>query len=388
MNRSFFFLSFFSFFFMTCSQAKNGDKELALGAERTTSYISGLEGKNVGLLVNHTTMIGDTHLLDFLLKKNIYIKKIFAPEHGFRGKADAGEKIEDNVDAKTGIPVVSLYGKNKKPNSSMLKGLDIVIFDIQDVGTRFYTYISSMHFMMEACAENNVKMIVFDRPNPNGHYIDGPILKPEFSSFVGMHPIPVVHGLTVAELAQMINGEGWLEGGVKCDLEVVTMENYSHEDTYSLPVKPSPNLPNDKSINLYPSLCFFEGTQMSIGRGTQFPFQVIGYPDQIFGTFSFTPESIVGMAKYPKYEDEICYGVDLRNSKRLDRLDLGFVIDNYNLWQKEESFFTYYFNTLAGTDQLKKQIESGMSELEIRASWQDELKKYKQLRKKYLLYQD
>lgn len=388
MNRSFFLLSFLSFFFMTCGKANNQDEKLVLGAERTTAYISGIEGKNVGLLINHTSMIGDTHLVDFLLQKNINIKKIFAPEHGFRGKADAGEKIEDNVDVKTGIQVASLYGKNKKPTPEMLEGLDVVIFDIQDVGTRFYTYISSMHYMMEACAENNVKMIVFDRPNPNGHYIDGPILKPEFKSFVGMHPIPVVHGLTVGELAQMINGEGWLEGGLKCDLEVVTMEHYSHSDSYSLPVKPSPNLPNDKAINLYPSLCFFEGTKMSIGRGTQFPFQVIGYPDEKFGKFSFTPESIVGMSKYPKYKGEICYGVDLRNSKRLDLLDLAYVIDNYKLWKKEESFFTNYFNTLAGTDQLKKQIESGMSEKEIKKTWQEVLDKYRILRKKYLLYQD
>ncbi len=388
MNRSFFLLSFLSFFFMTCGKAKNADEKLALGAERTTAYISGIEGKNVGLLINHTSMIGDTHLVDFLLQKKINIKKIFAPEHGFRGQADAGEKIEDNVDAKTGIQVASLYGKNKKPTSSILKGLDVVIFDIQDVGTRFYTYISSMHYMMEACAENNVKMIVFDRPNPNGHYIDGPILKPEFKSFVGMHPIPVVHGLTVGELAQMINGEGWLAGGLKCDLEVVTMEHYSHSDSYSLPVKPSPNLPNDKSIDLYPSLCFFEGTKMSIGRGTQFPFQVIGYPDEKFGKFSFTPESIVGMAKYPKYEGKKCYGVDLRTSKRLNRLDLSYVIDAYKLWKEKESFFTNYFNTLAGTDQLKKQIESGMSEKEIKETWQEGLDKYRILRKKYLLYQD
>jgi uncharacterized protein YbbC (DUF1343 family) len=388
MNRSFFLLSFFSFFFMTCGQAKNDDNKLALGAERTSAYISGLQGKNVGLLINHTSMIGETHLVDFLIQKDIIIKKIFAPEHGFRGKADAGEKIEDNIDSKTGIPVVSLYGKSKKPTSLTLKDLDVVIFDIQDVGTRFYTYISSMHYMMEACAENKIKMIVLDRPNPNGHYIDGPVLEPAFSSFVGMHPIPVVHGLTVGELAHMINGEGWLEGSLTCDLEVVSMENYTHSDVYALPVKPSPNLPNDQSINLYPSLCFFEGTKMSIGRGTQFPFQVIGYPDQTYGKFSFTPESIVGMAKYPKYENEKCYGVDLRNSKILDQLELGYIIDHYRLWKKEEPFFTKYFNTLAGTDELRKQIESGMTEEEIKSSWQIDLNNYKTLRIKYLLYQD
>lgn len=388
MNRSFFLLSFFSFFFMTCCKANNEDEKLVLGAERTAAYISGLEDKNVGLLINHTSVIGDTHLVDFMLKKNIRIQKIFAPEHGFRGKADAGEKIEDNIDSKTGIPVVSLYGKNKKPTSKTLEDLDVIIFDIQDVGTRFYTYISSMHYMMEACAENNVKLIIFDRPNPNGHYVDGPILKPEFKSFVGMHPIPVVHGLTVGELAQMINEEEWLENGLKCELEVVVMENYAHSDVYSLPIKPSPNLPNDKAINLYPSLCFFEGTKMSIGRGTQFPFQVIGYPDQKFGNFSFIPESIEGMSKYPKFEGKRCYGVDLRNTSRHDRLDLSYIINYYKMSKKEEPFFTKYFNTLAGTDQLQKQIEGGMSEGMIKESWQKDLYEYKILRKKYLLYQD
>ena len=388
MIRNFFLLSFLSFFFIAGCTAKNDEKDLTIGAARTEIYLPKIKGKKVGLLINHTSMVGEIHLIDFLLQKGISIEKIFAPEHGFRGKADAGEKIDNEIDPKTGIPVVSIYGKNRKPTSEMLAGLDLVIFDIQDVGTRFYTYISSMHYMMEACAENKVKMMVFDRPNPNGHYIDGPIRESEFKSFVGMHPIPVVHGLTVGELARMINGEGWLEGSLTCDLEVVSMENYAHADRYPLPVKPSPNLPNDQSVNLYPSLCFFEGTKMSIGRGTHFPFQVIGYPNEKFGKFSFTPESIDGMAKHPRLEGEKCFGVDLRNVNRPDKLDLNYVIKFYKLWEGEEPFFTKYFNTLAGTAKLRKQIENGMTEMEIRASWQEDLEKYKLLRKKYLLYQD
>jgi len=267
-----------------------------------------------------------------------------------------------------------------------MKGLDLVVFDIQDVGVRFYTYISSMHYMMEACAENKVKMMVFDRPNPNGHYIDGPIREPEFRSFVGMHPIPIVHGLTVGELAKMINGEKWLEGGMKCDLEVIPMLNYTHAQKYSLPVKPSPNLPNDQSIGLYPSLCFFEGTKMSIGRGTLFPFQVIGYPDQKYGEFSFTPESIDGMAKHPRLEGEQCFGIDLRNVELPNQLELSYVIDFYHKWEGEESFFTNYFNTLAGTGKLRKQIEEGMSSDQIRKSWQTDLDNYIKMRSGYLLY--
>jgi len=386
MIRNFFYASFLSFFFILGCDGKTNQPELGIGAARIDKYLSKIEGKKVGLLVNHTSMVEEVHLVDFLLEKGISIVKIFAPEHGFRGVADAGEEIKDNVDSKTGIQVSSIYGNNKKPTPEMMDDLDVVIFDIQDVGTRFYTYISSMHYMMEACAESGVKMMVFDRPNPNGHYIDGPIRKPEFKSFVGMHPIPVVHGLTVGELAKMINGEGWLDGGLKCDLEVVTMENYKHSDKYSLPVKPSPNLPNDQSITLYPSICFFEGTQMSLGRGTQFPFQVIGYPDEKFGEFSFTPEPIDGMDKHPKLEGQKCYGMDLRNISPPNKVDLSYVIKFYNLWGREDSFFISYFNTLAGTDELRRQIESGMSEDEIRATWQAELATYTQQRAKYLIY--
>ncbi len=365
--------------------AQPNEENLLLGAEQTESYLPQLKDQKIGLLINHTSMVGELHLVDFLLQNEVSVKKIFAPEHGFRGKADAGELVKDNLDSGTGIPVISIYGKNKKPTAEMLSGLDVVIFDIQDVGTRFYTYISSMHYMMEACAKYKVKMIVFDRPNPND-YVDGPILDLKYQSFVGMHPIPVVHGLTVGELAKMINGEGWLEGGVKCDLEVITMKNYTHGDRYDLPIKPSPNLPNMQSIKLYPSLCFFEGTKMSIGRGTLFPFQVIGYSEEQFGSFTFTPESTEGMAKYPKLEGKLCYGIDLREADVSDKLDLSFVISFYKKWKSDDAFFTKYFDTLAGTDVLKKQIESGMTEEEIRKSWQQGLDDYKSLRKSYLLY--
>lgn len=386
MIRNFFLLSILSISMISACDAPASEKSLRLGAEQFEKYLPLMEGKSVGLLINHTSMVGGVHLVDYLLGKEVNVKKIFAPEHGFRGVADAGEEIKDNVDEKTGIPVASLYGKTKKPTAEMMQDLDVVVFDIQDVGVRFYTYISTMHYMMEACVENGVKMVVFDRPNPNGHVIDGPILDPQYRSFVGMHPIPVAHGLTVGELAKMINGEKWLEGGKKCDLTVITMENYSHSLAYSLPIKPSPNLPNDQAVRLYPSLCFFEGTQMSVGRGTQFPFQVVGYPDQRFGSFSFTPESIEGMAKHPKLEGRQCFGIDLREASTPDHLDIQHIIDLYSKWDKDEAFFTSYFNTLAGTDQLKSQIMDGLSAEEIRASWANGLADYKKLREKYRMY--
>jgi uncharacterized protein YbbC (DUF1343 family) len=387
MIRCLFIISFFSFLLTATCKSRENEAQLVLGAGRTDLYLPKLKNKDIGLLVNHTSMVDSTHLVDFLKGRGVQIKKIFAPEHGFRGQADAGELIDDNIDQRTGIPVISLYGNNKKPDPEHLSDLDVVIFDIQDVGTRFYTYISSMHYMMEACAENNVKMMVFDRPNPNGNLVDGPILDMTYQSFVGMHPIPVLHGLTVGELAGMINEEGWLDGSIQCDLQVIPMKNYVHQMEYSLPIKPSPNLPNDQSVMLYPSLCFFEGTKMSIGRGTYFPFQVIGYPDVAFGDFTFTPTSIDGMAKSPKHQNKVCYGVDLRNQPVLDKLDIGFVIDFYRKWNKEEPFFTKYFDTLAGTDQLRKQIEAGMSAEEIHQSWKSSLDEYKKLRDKYLLYQ-
>lgn len=292
---------------LTCScTAKEPVKEVfTLGCERSDYYLPSLKGKKVGLVVNHTSLVKGVHLVDTLLSCGVSINAIFAPEHGFRGKADAGAYVVDSLDATTGIQIYSLYGKNKKPSLAQLKGLDVVIFDIQDVGVRFYTYISTMHYMMESCAENKVKMMVFDRPNPNGAYIDGPVLEKGFTSFVGMHPIPILHGLTVGELALMINGQKWLKEGVSCDLTVVPMLGYVHTMPYSLPVKPSPNLPNDLSIRLYPSLCLFEGTDVSVGRGTEYPFQVIGYPDARYGQFTFTPKSIQGMASQPLHQNKL-----------------------------------------------------------------------------------
>jgi uncharacterized protein YbbC (DUF1343 family) len=388
MIRSLFLLSFLSFFLFGSCQHQHDDQSMLLGANRTDLYFSEIEGRSIGLLVNHTSIVDDMHLVDFLLSKGMDIHTIFAPEHGFRGTADAGEHVKDGEDKKTGIPIVSLYGNNKKPTPGQLEGIDAVIFDIQDVGVRFYTYISTMHLMMEACAATGTKMIILDRPNPNGHLVDGPVLQKEFSSFVGMHAIPVLHGLTVGELAKMINEEGWLQDTATCDLMVVPMRNYRHSIRYLLPVRPSPNLPNEQAVMLYPSLCFFEGTQMSIGRGTQFPFQVIGYPDSHFGRFTFTPVSIEGMSKNPKYENQRCYGVDLRTVSAPDKLDVGFVIDFYRKWEKKDDFFTEYFDTLAGTDALRMQILQGKTEIEIRATWQPALQQYKALRKKYLLYNE
>lgn len=358
-------------------------------ALQISSYLPLIEGKNVGLVVNQTSTLNGVHLVDSLISLNVNITKIFAPEHGFRGKASAGEKIEHGTDAKTGLPILSLYGKNRKPTPEMLSDLDVVIFDIQDVGVRFYTYISTMHYMMEACAENNIPLIVLDRPNPNGDYVDGPVLDTNFISFVGMHPIPVVHGCTVGELAKMINGEGWLENGVKCDLTIIEMENYTHNMRYSLPVRPSPNLPNDLSIRLYPSLCFFEGTQISVGRGTDFPFQVAGYPDERFGNFTFTPVSMPEAAKYPKYENEKCYGIDLRNKKLSHKFTLKYLIYFYQKFENKEEFFleSLFIDRLAGTSELRKQIIKGLTEDEIRATWQEKLDNYNLIRQKYLIYE-
>lgn len=359
-------------------------------AENTSAYLPLLQGKNIALVVNQTSVVGETHLADTLLKLGISIKKIFAPEHGFRGTADAGETVTDGIDTKTGLPVISLYGKNKKPSSSQLEGIDLVVFDIQDVGARFYTYISTMHYVMEACAENAISFMVLDRPNPNGYYVDGPVLDTSFSSFVGMHPIPVVHGLTVGELAQMINGENWLKGGVQCDLQVVACTNYQHDSQYKLPIKPSPNLPNDRAIELYPSLCFFEPTIVSIGRGTQTPFQLVGSPEHAnFYSYQFTPQSTSG-AKYPKHEGELCFGKDLTDSSIQHNTPffLTELLTFYQQTEDKETFFTNakFFDLLAGTDKLRQQIRAGLSEEEIRQSWQSDLEKYKILREKYLIY--
>ncbi len=366
---------------------RKGSVEPSLGAVQFESYLPELYGKRVGLVVNHTSIVGQaTHLVDTLLSLGIEVKKVFAPEHGFRGDIDAGEHLADSKDTRTGLPIVSLYGKNKKPTLAQLKEIEVLIFDIQDVGTRFYTYISTMHYAMEACAEQGKQFIVLDRPNPNGSYIDGPMLDPKLKSFVGMHPIPIVHGLTVGELALMINGEGWLANDIRCDLTVVPIKDYLHQANYSLPVPPSPNLPNDLSVRLYPSLCLFEGTQISVGRGTCDAFQMIGAPYQILGDFAFMPVSIVGMAKNPKYQDKLCYGKDFRNSQPKAAFTLKYLIEFYQKYPDKENFFNGYFDTLVGTYQLKKQIKAGMSEKQIRQTWQEDLIKYKKLREKYILY--
>jgi len=369
--------------YISCQAQPVGFK---LGAERTREYLPLLEGKRVALLVNPSSMVGSTHLLDYLLMEGIEVTKVFAPEHGFRGNVEAGMKVKDGIDPATGLPVISLYGKQKKATPEMLKDIDLVVFDIQDVGARFYTYIYSMFYMMQACAENNKMFVVLDRPNPNGYYVDGPILEEEFKSFVGLLPLPVVHGLTVGELANMINQEGWLGKGVPCDLKVIGMSGYAHDMPYSLPVRPSPNLPNDQSIMLYPSLCFFEGTNISLGRGTDMPFQVIGYPNPIFGDFTFTPVPIPGIAATPPHQNTLCYGVDLRKVGKLYKLDLSYLISFYKKWPKDKPFFTDFFDKLAGTDELRAQIEKGWTEEKIRSSWQAGLNEFKKNREQYLLY--
>jgi uncharacterized protein YbbC (DUF1343 family) len=369
------------------------DTSIITGAERVDSYLNKLKGKRVAIVANQTTSIKNTHLVDSLLSLGIDVKKVFSPEHGFRGNASAGEHVKSSRDVKTGLPLVSLYGTNKKPSNQQLADIDVVIFDIQDVGARFYTYISTMHYVMEACAENNKKVLILDRPNPNGFYVDGPILEKKHKSFVGMHPIPVVHGLTVGELAKMINGEGWLKGKVKCELEVVECINYSLKDYYKVPIAPSTNLPNMSSVYLYPSICFFEATSVSVGRGTDLPFQVIGSPYIPKTAYSFTPSPNIG-SKKPKYKDVKCNGYNLsmfgllyiRNTKQL-YLDwlLGL---NENTKGKDFITRASFFDLLAGTSSLRNQIKEGKSVEEIHSSWGNGLKKYKLMRSEYLLYED
>ncbi|WP_280750815.1 MULTISPECIES: DUF1343 domain-containing protein [unclassified Parabacteroides] len=350
-----------------------------------------LEGKRVGLVVNQTSILenAQVHVLDTLLAEKVNIIKVFAPEHGFRGTEDAGAEIVDSRDQRTGIPIVSIYGRNRKPTAAQLADLDVVVFDIQDVGTRFYTYISTMHYVMEACAENGKEVIVLDRPNPND-FVDGPMRRDGFESFVGMHKIPLLHGLTVGELARMINGEKWLQSTPDtCRLTVVEMENWQHGDPYWLPVKPSPNLPNDQSIRLYPSLCLFEGTGISVGRGTYFPFQVLGYPDPSYGDFQFTPVSLPGFDTNPMHKDKVCYGVDLQQTPFEGGFTLRFLIDFLEKAGDDRAkFFTRpdWFDLLAGSKELRQQLTNGMTEEEIRAYWQADLDAYKEMRQIYLLY--
>ena len=358
------------------------------GAYATKSYLPLLKGKKVALVVNHTSVIGRTHVADSLLALGIHIQKIFAPEHGFRGDADAGAHIANGVDQKTGLAIVSLYGAHKKPTVEDLKDVDLVIFDIQDVGARFYTYSSTLHYVMEACGENKKPFLIFDRPNPNGHYVHGPVLDRTFASFVGLNPIPVVHGCTMGELAQMMNGEGWLAEKVRCELRVIPVSNYKHADVVNISIAPSPNLPNNQAIGLYPSLCFFEGTAVSVGRGTNTQFQVAGAEGPSLGTYQFTPVPSPG-AMDPPLKGKLCSGFDLRqvNTRKLG-FSLEYLFYFFEKSGKNERFFTSpsFFDKLAGTDALRKQMLAGLSEKEIRASWQPALQNYIALRKKYLIY--
>jgi uncharacterized protein YbbC (DUF1343 family) len=364
-------------------------------ADRLDAYLDYLKGRKIGMLINQTSIIGNNKkpLVDSLLKLGVNVKKIYGPEHGFRGNASDGATINNTVDSITGLPAISLYGKHYKPTPEDLKGIDLMIFDVQDVGTRFYTYISTLHYVMEACAENNIELMILDRPNPNGVYVDGPILDTaNFRSFVGMHPIPVLHGMTIAEYAQMINGEGWLKNKVKCKLKIVKVANYERNMDYILPVSPSPNLNTAQSIVLYPHICFFEGTKLSLGRGTLFPFQVVGSPllkDKY--EFSFKPVSIPGMSDNPPLKDTVCYGLDLKNYnmqtiRSSGKLNLAWVIDMYKIYPDKAHFFIPYFKRLAGSDELRKQIIAGKTEAEIRQSWVPGLTKFKAMRAKYLLY--
>jgi uncharacterized protein YbbC (DUF1343 family) len=361
------------------------------GADQTALYFSLLKGKRVGITGNQTSMIGGVHLVDSLLRAGIDVVRVFCPEHGFRGEAEAGATVQSGKDDATGLPVVSLYGKNKKPSPSDLQGIDIMVFDIQDVGARFYTYISTLHYVMEACAELKIPVMILDRPNPNGHYVDGPVLKPGFNSFIGMHHVPLVHGMTMAEYGRMINEEGWLANGILCDLMWQAMIGWDHQSVYHLPVAPSPNLQDMDAVYLYPSICLLEGTVASVGRGTDYPFRLIGHPLVTSGDTTFTPRSIPGKSENPKLQGQVCHGWKLSGTKpdgspAADSLDLTWLIRIYNETGAGSAFFTSSFDLLAGTDQLRKQIIAGKTAQEIRASWIEELNQFKTIRKKYLLY--
>jgi uncharacterized protein YbbC (DUF1343 family) len=356
------------------------------GADNSENYLPLLKDKKVGVVSNQTGVLSNnTHLVDFLVSNAIQVQKIFAPEHGFRGTADAGELIIDGKDTKTGLPIISLYGTNKKPKPEQLEGIDILVFDIQDVGARFYTYISSLHYIMEACAENKIPLLVLDRPNPNGYIIDGPVLEKEYSSFVGMHPVPVLYGMTIGEYAQMINGEKWLKDEVQCNLQVIHCVDYDRNASCHITERPSPNLPNDQAINLYASLCFFEGTNVSVGRGTDKQFQIYGSPYLSQSGFSFIPEPNFG-AKEPMHKDVTCYGEDLTTIDPVSQIELKWLIRAYNTTADKTTFFNPFFTKLAGTQTLQLQIEEGISERKIKKSWKPGLDQFKEIRKKYLLY--
>ena len=377
----------------TGNTALEEQKAIIVGANRTQEYLGLLKEKKVGIVANQTSVIfkndkNHTHLVDSLLSLNINIKKVFAPEHGFRGQADAGEKVKDGLDTKTGLPLISLYGKNRKPSKALLQDLDVVLFDIQDVGVRFYTYIATLQLVMEACAENGIPVIVLDRPNPNGHYVDGPTMEEEHTGFLGMTTIPLVYGMTIGEYANMINEEGWLENQSRANLTVIPLENYNHKSEYSLSIRPSPNLPSDTAINLYPSLGLFEGTNINAGRGTEFQFQRYGasFLDSTQYNFRYWPKPNFG-SKSPKENGKVCYGKDLSKIPKMNEVSLKWLIDAYkNTKDKTKVFNTSGFTKHAGTEKLQQQIEAGLSEEEIKKSWQSDLGKFKKLRAKYLLY--
>jgi uncharacterized protein YbbC (DUF1343 family) len=363
--------------------------KILTGAEQLDVYMPMLKGKRVGLMANQTTIVGDNHLVDVLLENEVDLKFAFIPEHGFRGTIERGEDVNNSIDEKTGLPLYSLYGENHQADS-LVSSVDIMIFDIQDVGARFYTYVVGMHNVMQLCADNNRPVMILDRPNPNGEQVDGPVRKDDrFKSDVSFHKVAMIHGLTIGELAQMINGEGWLDNGKKCDLTVIPLKNYTHKSRYELPVIPSPSLPNHLSVRLFPSLCLFEGTDCSIGRGTDFPFQVIGYPDPSFGDFTFTPGSKLGMSAHVEQQGNLCYGTDLRSlAPDSIQFTLKYLLEYYS--KAPDKFFARpaFFDLLAGTDKLREQISEGWSEEQIRDSWKEELDEYKNMRKKYLLYED
>jgi uncharacterized protein YbbC (DUF1343 family) len=382
----------FIFFFSLKSFIVAAQSNIQPGAENMNAYLPLIQNKQIAIVGNQTSLVKSTHLLDTLTHLGVQVKMVFCPEHGFRGTGSAGEKIADDVDKKTGITVKSLYGNHKKPALNDLQDISIVLFDLQDVGARFYTYISTMHYVMQACAEKNIQMIILDRPNPNGYYIDGPVLQDSFASFVGMHKVPVVHGMTIGEYAQMINGENWLGNNLKCNLEVIKCIGYTHKSKYQLPVQPSPNLPNQQSIKLYPTLCFFEGTAISVGRGTSKPFQQYGHPLLLNSEITFVPKRVTG-ASNPPFENEVCFGFDLSNSNDIadtisEGIQLDIIINAYKNFPNKGLFFNSFFNKLAGNSMLQEQIKQGATAQQIKTSWQNDLLNFKVLRKKYLLYQD
>ncbi|MFH6983680.1 exo-beta-N-acetylmuramidase NamZ family protein [Marinoscillum luteum] len=380
-----FLIPIFLLFFFSCETKSQENVQILPGASQLDQYLPQLKGKKIGLFANHTSLVGQTHLADTLLSLGIQISTAFSPEHGFLGNKPDGEKIEGEYTER--FKLISLYGAHRKPTPEQVASLDLLVVDIQDVGARFYTYASTMTYLMEACAREKVPVLILDRPNPNGSYIDGPVLDTAFASFVGAHPIPIVHGLTLGELASMINGEGWLGHGLQCDLSVIPVANWDHSMPYTLPVRPSPNLPNELAVALYPSLALFEGTVVSVGRGTDFPFQIIGHPLYSDSSFSFTPTPNEG-SKYPPLEGERCFGLDLTHQPINYGFTLKYLIQFYQdlKGKTENSFFNDYFLKLAGTGSLQEQIEAGWSEQKIKASWEKDLEAYRKLRKNYLLY--